>query len=125
LQDAGEFVQALVGPAGSPSILDCYRELLSLCSEHHIGRALVVSQERDATSSAAMNEAIAAVARAGLSSQFKLAMVAEAPRTFAVYQSAERLAAENGISARAFRSRAEAVQWLTGHAPGARRTPRA
>ena len=117
-------MQALVGPAGSPNIVDCYRELLSLCSEHHIGRALVVSQETEATSSAAMNEAIAAVAHAGVSSRCKLAMVAESPRTFAVYQSAARLAAENGICARAFRTRAEAVQWLTGHAPGERQTPR-
>ena len=118
-------MQALVGPAPSRSILDCYRELLALCSEHHIARALVVSREADATNSAAMTEAIAAVANAGLASHFKLAMVAESPRSFAVYQSAERLAADSGIAARAFRTRAEAVQWLTGHAPGERQTPRA
>ena len=50
-------MQALVGPAPSRSILDCYRELLALCSEHHIARALVVSREADATNSAAMTDA--------------------------------------------------------------------
>lgn len=117
-------MQVLVGPAPSRSILDCYRELLALCTEHHIARALVVSRATDETTSAAMTEAIAAMTRAGVAPHFRLAMVAEAPCTFAVYQSAERLAAESGMSARAFRTRAEAVQWLTGHAPGERRTPR-
>lgn len=114
MQDAGDFVQALVGPAPSRTILDCYRELLSLCKQHQLQRALVVSMDGDATSHAAMGEVLGAVVAAGLAPRFKLAMVASVPTTFSVYQSAERIAAENGIAARAFRSRGDAVRWLTG-----------
>jgi len=120
LQDAGQFVQALVGPAPFRTILDCYRELLSICKEHQIKRVLVVSVDGDATTHAALAQALAAMARAGLAPDFQLAMVAELPATFAAYQAAERIAAEHRISACAFRTRREAVQWLTGEPAGRR-----
>jgi len=120
LQDAGQFVQALVGAAPYRSILDCYTELLSICREHQIDRALVVSVDGDATTHAALDEALAALAQVHLPPHFKLAMVAESPAIFAVYQSAERTAAARRISASAFRSRREAVQWLTGEPAGSR-----
>ena len=120
LQDAGQFVQALVGAAPYRSILDCYTELLSICREHQLDRALVVSVDGDATTHAALDEALAALAQVHLPPHFKLAMVAESPAIFAVYQSAERTAAARRISASAFRSRREAVQWLTGEPAGSR-----
>jgi len=124
LQDAGEFVQARIGPAPANTILDCYRELLRLCTEHHIGRALVISEDTDATTHAALAQALQALSGARVASDFKLAMLAPSERTFAVYHSAERLAWDSGIAARAFRTRAEAVQWLTGWPAGERRPPR-
>jgi hypothetical protein len=114
LQDAGEFVQVLVGAAPAYTIRECYRELVSLCTEHRIRRALVVSAHADATDDAALSEAMEAMASAGLAPGFRLAMVAERPPAFSVYQSAEQGAASRGIAARAFRTRREAVQWLTG-----------
>jgi hypothetical protein len=117
VQDAGEFVQALVGRGPIYTIADCYRELVSLCTEHHLERALVVSLDADATTHAAMSEAIEAMAMAGLAPRFKLAMVAEFPETFRVYQAAEETAARKGIAARAFRTRQTAVEWLVGDLP--------
>jgi hypothetical protein len=123
LQDAGEFVQVLVGPAPSHTILECYRELVSLCTEHRIRRALVVSSDADATNDAALSEAIDAMASAGFAPGFRLAMVAQRPQAFSVYRSAEQGAASKGIAARAFRTRREAVQWLTGTARNPGRSP--
>ena len=124
LQDAGEFVQARIGCAPASTILDCYRELLALCTQHHIGRALVISENADATTYAALTEALLAMSGARVAPDFKLAMLAPSERTFDVYRSAERLAEANGIAARAFRTRAEAVQWLTGRSTGEPRPPR-
>ena len=124
MQDAGEFVQARIGPAPASTLLDCYQELLRLCTEHHIGRALVVSEDADATTCAALAEALQAMAGARAAPEFKLAILASSQRSFDIYRSAERLAGDNGIAARAFRSRAEAVQWLTGRLAGEPRPPR-
>jgi hypothetical protein len=125
VQDAGEFVQVLVGPAPSPSIRECYRDLVSLCTQHRIPRALLISSDGDATGHAAMREAIDAMAAAGLGPDFRLAMVAQPPQVFSVYQSAEKVAAGKGLAARAFRTRREAVEWLSGPASrGADRSDR-
>ncbi len=124
LQDAGEFVQVEIGPAPSRTILDCYEELLALCARHHINRALLVSLDTDATTHAALAEAIEAMASDGLPPDLKLAMVAQSPPIFDVYSNAQELAARHGIAARAFRSRQEAVQWLTGRPAGERAVPR-
>jgi GAF domain-containing protein len=113
VQDAGEFVQVLVGPAPARTILDCYRDLLALCTRHRIDRALVVSSDADGTTHAALAQAVEAMSNWDLAPQFRLAMVAPFEETFAVYRSAERLAAGHGIAARAFREREQAVHWLT------------
>ena len=121
VQDAGQFVQAIVGRGPTHTIVDCYQELVSLCTEHHLERALVVSLDADATTHAAMAEAIEAMAQAGLAPRFKLAMLSEFPETFGVYQAAEEAAARKGIAARAFRARRAAVEWLLGDLPRERR----
>ena len=59
-------MQALVGAASYRTILDCCSELLSICREHQIDRALVVSVDGDATTHAALEEALAAMAQAGV-----------------------------------------------------------
>lgn len=122
LQDAGEFVQAMVGPAPSQTLLDCYQELLSLCARHHLDRALLVSLDADGTTQAALTQALEAMASGRQPPGLKLAIVAESPRAFELYANAERLAARQGILARAFRGRREAVEWLTGS--DQRRAPR-
>jgi hypothetical protein len=123
LQDAGEFVQARIGPAPSRTLLDCYQELLALCTEHRIERVLVISDDEDGTTHGALEQALQSMSGAGLS-HLRLAMVAPSPRAFDLYRSAERFAADNGIAARAFRRRADAVQWLTGRPAGQREMPR-
>ena len=123
LQDAGEFVQARIGPAPLRTILDCCRELLSLCAAHHIERALLISEDADATTHAALEGALRAMSEGRPAPGFKLAIVA-LPRTFDLYRAAEQLAARNGFTARAFDTRGEAVQWLTGRPPGERDFPR-
>jgi len=123
LQDAGEFVQARIGRAPTHTLLDCYRELLSLCTEHRIERVLIVSEEGDATTQAALVQALQDLSHAH-SASFKLALLAPSPDAFALYRSAESLAAQSGIAARAFRQRGEAVQWLTGRPAGDRQPPR-
>lgn len=114
-------MQALIGPTSSPTIPDCIHELLSLCAEHHIERALLVSLDGDGSTGPAVSEAMKAIGTAGLAPGFKLGMVAQSPRTFGMYESAEAIAAMSGVCARAFRTREEAVQWLTGHAGRAHR----
>ena len=123
LQDAGEFVQARIGPAPSRTVLDCCRELLSLCAAHDIERALLISEDEDATTYAALEAALRTMSEAHPAPYFRLAVVAPS-RTFELYRSAERLAEQSGIAARAFRTRAEAVQWLTGRPAGERAIPR-
>lgn len=124
LQDTGEFVQARIGPAPSRTILDCCRELLSLCTQHHIERALIISEDADVTTHAGLVEALRTMSQAPPAPGFRLAVVAPAARSFELYRSAEALAEANGIAARAFRTRAEAVQWLTGRPMGERAIPR-
>ena len=123
LQDAGEFVQARIGPAPLRTILDCCRELLSLCAAHQIERALLISEDADATTPAALEGALRAMSEGRPAPGFKLAIVAP-PRTFDLYRSSEQLAARSGFIARAFGNRAEAVQWLTGRVSGDRAIPR-
>jgi hypothetical protein len=124
LQDAGEFVQARVGAAPVRTLLDCYRELLALCTEHRIERALVISDDGDDTTHAALVQALNGLSAALPQSGFRLALLASSERAFELYRTAEPLAARNGIAARAFRRRAEAVAWLTGRPAGEREAPR-
>jgi hypothetical protein len=123
LQDAGEFVQARVGSAPTRTVLDCYRELLSLCTEHRIERALIVSDDGDATTHGALVQALQGLSSERPAAGFRLALLAPSG-SYELYRAAERLAAQNGITARAFRDRGEAVQWLTGRPAGERETPR-
>ena len=123
LQDAGEFVQARVGSASTRTVLDCYRELLSLCAEHRIERVLIVSEDGDATTHAALVQALQGLSSGRTASGFRLALLAPSG-SYELYRSAEQLAAQNGITARAFRERSEAVHWLTGRPAGEREIPR-
>jgi hypothetical protein len=120
LQDAGEFVQARIGPAAAHTVLDCCRELLALCAEHRIERVLIVSEDGDRTTHQALVQALQELSRG----HFRLALLAPSPGAFHLYKSAEDAAARNGVTARTFHERSEAVQWLTGRPAGARETPR-
>jgi hypothetical protein len=116
VQDAGDFLQARIGPGAAHTVLDCCRELLELCAEHRIERVLVVSEDGDGTTRDALVHALQELSRG----HFRLAMVAPSPAAFELYRSAEPVAARNGITARAFHRRGEAVQWLTGRPAGMR-----
>jgi CTP:molybdopterin cytidylyltransferase MocA len=56
----------LVGPAPARTILDCYRDLLALCTRHKIDRALVVSSDADGTTHAALAQAVEAMSNRDL-----------------------------------------------------------
>ena len=124
LQDAGEFVQARIGRAPSRTLLDCYRELLELCTTHRIERVLIVSEEGDATTHDVLVQALQGLSSEGPAGDFRLALLAPSPGAYELYGSAERVARQNGIAARVFRERSEAVQWLTGRPAGEPRAPR-
>ena len=124
LQDAGEFVQACIGPAPFRTVLDCCRELLELCTAHRIERVLVMSEDGDETTHEALVQALQALSHVGPGGPLKLALLAPSAGAFELYRLAEAHAARSGIGARAFRQRGEAVQWLTGCPAGHRQPPR-
>ncbi|HEX2199521.1 MAG TPA: hypothetical protein VHG88_13020 [Burkholderiales bacterium] len=124
LQDAGEFVQARIGPAPSHTLLDCYRELLELCTTHRIERVLIVSEDGDATTRDVLVQALQALSSEGPAGHLRLALLAPSPGAYALYGAAERVARRSGIAARVFRERSQAVQWLTGRPAGEPRAPR-
>jgi hypothetical protein len=106
-------VRARVGSGLASEVQTCYRTLSHECLQRACSRVLVVGEtQTDPVYHLALRDALRSMALAGVSDDFRLAVVARTPGLIARYDAAVGEAQRLGLEARRFMSESDALAWL-------------
>jgi hypothetical protein len=111
-EEAG-YLRVEVGTGGSSAVMHTYREAAITCLKKNITRVLVTSLDYQADEvHEAIGSTLRAIALAGAPPGLRIALVARAPSTAAIYQWTAASAQRLGLDARHFDTEANALKWL-------------
>jgi hypothetical protein len=106
-------LRVAVGPALPDEVQECYRAFANECVIGGCSRVLIVGNAKiDAFSHLALRDVLRSMALAGVSTGFRLAVVADTANLIAVYDTAVVEAGRLGIDARRFLTEEDAARWL-------------
>lgn len=113
IDHSGGVLRVQVGPGLSDEVQQCYRAAANECVTRGCKRVLIVGAARmDAFAHLALRDVLRSMALAGLSVEFRLAMVAETANLIAIYDAVVVEAGRLGIDARRFMTEEDAARWL-------------
>jgi hypothetical protein len=106
-------LRACVGPGLAHEVQACYRAIAAECLQRKCTRALILGEAKvDPFYHLALRDTLRSIALAGVSDDFRLAVVALTPGLIAVYDAAVIEAQRLGLEARRFMSEPDAQSWL-------------
>ena len=108
-----EHLRVAVGPALSDEVQECYHAFANECVTRTCNRVLIIGNAKtDAFSHLALRDVLRSMALAGVSADFRLALVADTANLIAVYDAAVVEAGRLGIDAKRFMTEQDAARWL-------------
>jgi hypothetical protein len=112
---SGDFVRCVIGPGTDEAIQECYRSLAVMCIESGVTKAIVLGAAGDPAAHRALVAGLRCAALAGLPTEFKLALVANATALQQIFAQAQEEAGRAGIETRLFHEEGKALGWLGRH----------
>ena len=106
------YLKAEFGYGTATQIAELLRTLAVTCIQKQSARVLVVAGDDDRAGEHALRNALITMILAGIPDDFRLALVAAAPRVKHVYRDAQRDFTAAGATTRLFDTEEEAARWL-------------
>jgi hypothetical protein len=106
------YLRAEFGYGTATEIAELFRALAVTCIQKRIARVLVVAGDDDRAGEHALRDALTTIVLAGVPDDFRLALVAAAPRVKHTYRDAQRDFTAAGATTRLFDTEEEAARWL-------------
>jgi 3-deoxy-D-arabino-heptulosonate 7-phosphate (DAHP) synthase len=101
-----------LGPGDATEMMSTYQEAAVRCLAKGLTRALIVARNGESQVHQELSSTLRAMAQAGCAAGFRVALVAENPRTAAIYEAAAAMARELGLDVSAFVTEESALAWL-------------
>lgn len=117
IQHAAGYLRVDCGNVDGPGMAVACRDLAVECLEREMKRVLVRATSSDPEGHRALRNALTAMLLAGIPTGFRLALVADEPRVWALFADLERELLSLKVLARAFVRESDAVDWLQVPAP--------
>ena len=106
------YMRAEFGYGTGTEVTELFRSLAASCVQKHWTRVLIVAGDDDPASQRSLRNALTTMVLAGMSPDFRLAVVAEAPRVAHAYGNFQRDVSAAGIVTRLFDNEEDATGWL-------------
>ena len=121
MSEAPEYLKVEFGYATATEIGDLFRALAVTCLEKRVLRVLLIAGDDDAAGERALRDAATTMVLAGISTRFRLALVASSSRVASAYRNTQRDLNAAGVRTRTFNNEDDALRWLDVAATDSRR----
>jgi hypothetical protein len=119
LTQTSRYLRAEFGFGNATEIAELYRALAVTCVEKQVTRVLIIAGDDEPAGERALRDALTTMILAGISEDFRLALVTALPRVAHAYRNTQRDLNAAGVATRVFENEEDAVRWLDGAPPAA------